>query len=89
MKGFAMSQAPVKAHPDKGPKYVLNIEGAEYSWDHDTITTEQIAKLGGWDVGQGVIEVDKDNNERTLAPGEIVSIKPGQGFGKKIRWKRG
>jgi len=40
-------------------------------------------------VSQGVIEVDKDNNERTLAPDEAVQLKPGQGFGKKHRWKRG
>lgn len=75
--------------PDKGPKYILVIEGEEYDWDQDTITTEQIASLGGWDVSQGVIEVDEDNVERTLAPGEIIEIKPGHGFGKKHRWKRG
>jgi hypothetical protein len=73
----------------KGPKYILNIEGDDVPWDHDTITTEQIAQLGGWDISQGVIEVDKDNSERQLRPGEIVEIKPGQGFGKKHNWKRG
>ncbi len=51
--------------------------------------TEQIASLGGWDASQGVMEVDEDNVERTLAPGEIIEIKPGRGFGKKHRWKRG
>ena len=73
----------------EGPKYFVNIEGVEYPWDADTITTEQIAQLGGWEPGQGVIEVDQDNNERTLAPGETVHIKPGHGFGKKHKWKRG
>lgn len=73
----------------QGPKYILNIEGNDIPWDDDTITTEQIAELGGWDISQGVIEVDKDNNERTLQPGEIIEIKPGIGFGKKHRWKRG
>lgn len=81
------------AHPEgaaqKGPKYTLVIEGKEYPWDADTITTEQIAQLGGWDISQGVIEVDKDNNERTLAPGEVIELKPGLGFGKKHKWKRG
>ncbi len=72
-----------------GAKYLLNIEGNDIPWDQDTITTEQIAELGDWDISQGVIEVDKDNNERTLAPGEIIEIKPGQGFGKKHQWKRG
>lgn len=84
-----MSQVKPDAQVHKGPKYFLNIEGEEIPWDQDTITTEQIAALGGWDPSQGVIEVDRDNNERTLAPGEIVEVKPGHGFGKKHRWKRG
>jgi len=80
-----------EAHTEdkKAKKYFLNIEGQEIPWHQDTITVEEIAKLGGWDVTQGVIEVDKDNNERTLTAGEIIKIKPGHGFGKKHRWKRG
>jgi len=68
---------------------VLCIEGKELPWHEDTITTEQIAALGGWDVSQGVIEVDRDNNERTLAPGEVIEVTPGRSFGKKHCWKRG
>ena len=82
-------QQTAEAQNTRGPKYILNVEGQDIPWESDTITTEQIAELGGWDVTQGVIEVDKDNNERTLAPGEVVEIKPGQGFGKKHKWKRG
>jgi hypothetical protein len=73
----------------KGPKYYVNVEGTEYPWDESTISTEQIADLGGWDPSIGVIEIDKDNNERTLKPGEVVELKPGHGFAKKVRWKRG
>jgi hypothetical protein len=73
----------------EGPKYFVNIEGTEYPWPKGTITTEEIAALGGWDLSQGVIEIDKDNNEHTLRPGEIIEIKPGHGFSKKVRWKRG
>ncbi len=74
----------------QGPKYYLDIEGELMPWDKDTITTEEIAALGGWDVFQGVILIDKkDNTERTLNPGEVVEIKPGMGFSKKIRFKRG
>jgi Multiubiquitin len=75
--------------PGKGSKYYVNVEGVEYPWDENTITTEQIAGLGGWDPSIGVIEIDKDNNERTLKPGEVVELKPGHGFAKKVRWKRG
>jgi hypothetical protein len=80
------ASSPKTSH---GPKYILNIEGQEIPWNEDTITTEQIAALGGWDVSAGVIEVDQHNNERTLALGEVVTVKPGVGFGKKHRWKRG
>lgn len=82
-----MSQAQADHH--KQPKYILNIEGVDVPWDEDTITTEEIANLGGWDISQGVIEVDQHNNERTLKPGEVIEVKPGHGFGKKHRWKRG
>lgn len=78
-----------EAQKAQAPKYFLNIEGETVPWDDDTITTEQIAELGGWDVSLGVIEVDQHNNERTLAPGEVIEVKPGMGFGKKHRWKRG
>ena len=56
------------------PKFTLDIEGALKPWDEDTITTEQIAALGGWDVSLGVLLIDKDNNERsatTWRGGEI------------------
>ena len=79
----------MSTNPNKGPKHILNIEGAEIPWDQDTITTGQIAELGGWDTSLGVIEVDQHNNERTLSPGEVIEIKPGLGFGKKHQWKRG
>ena len=73
----------------QGPKFVLDIEGTLHDWNKDTITTEEIARLGGWDPSTGVIEIDKENNEHTLKPGEVVELNPGHGFSKKIRWKRG
>jgi len=72
-----------------GPKYSLNIEGNIYPWDKPTITAADIARVGGWDLALGVILIDADNNERQLQPGEEVELKPGLGFAKKIRWRRG
>ena len=72
-----------------GPKYFVNVEGVEHPWPRDTITMEEIAGLGGWDPAQGVIQIDKDSNERNLRPGEVVQLVPGHGFSKKVRWKRG
>lgn len=72
-----------------GPNYVLDIEGKQVDWDQATITTEQIMELGGWDPSQGAILIDRDNIERTLQPGEVIELKPGMGFSKKVRFKRG
>ena len=74
---------------DQEPKFTLDIEGALKPWNQDTITTEQIAALGGWDVSLGVLLIDKDNNERPLQPGEVVKLEPGMGFSKKVRFRRG
>jgi hypothetical protein len=74
----------------RGPKFHLDIEGEVKPWDEDTITTEQVAELGGWDVSLGVILIDlTENTERTLQAGEVVELKPGMGFSKKIKFKRG
>lgn len=67
----------------------LCIEDQFLPWCERTITTEQIAELGGWDPSLGVIEVDEDQNERTLQAGEVVKLRPGIEFGKKHCWKRG
>ena len=72
-----------------GPKYTLDIEGKLVPWDKETITTEEIVALGGWDASQGAIVIDQDNNERTLKPGEVIELKPGLGFSKKVHFKRG
>lgn len=71
------------------PSFELEIEGREFVWHRPFITTEEIAELGGWDPAQGVIMVDRENTERVLNPKEQIEIKPGLGFGKRVRWKRG
>lgn len=78
-----------KKEKEHGPKFQLDIEGTLKPWDEDTITTEQIITLGGWDPAQGAIMIDKDNVEHTLSLGQIVELKPGMGFSKKVHFKRG
>ena len=72
------------------PKYEVDIEGAYKPWDKDTITTEEVAALGGWDPSIGVILVNLDEGtERTLQPQEVIKLEPGVSFSKKILFKRG
>ncbi len=70
-------------------KYEVDIEGHIYSWASSTITTGQIVGLAGWPAGTQVIEVDDDNNQRTLGPEETIELKPGHGFAKRHRFQRG
>lgn len=83
------ARAQEETEGGQGPKYWLDVEGTQVPWDAPTIITEQIIELGGWDPSQGAILIDKDNVERTLQPGEVVEVKPGMGFSKKVRFKRG
>lgn len=74
---------------NEGPKFFLDIEGVLKPWDKETITTEEIIGLGGWDPSQGAIMIDKENNEHTLQPGQVIELKPGMGFSKKVKFRRG
>ncbi len=86
MTALSEHRTPGQGH---GPKFTLDIEGTLKPWDKDTITTEEIIALGGWDPSQGAIMIDQDQNERTLQPGQVIELKPGLGFSKKVKFKRG
>jgi hypothetical protein len=74
----------------QGPKYFVNLEGDEVPWGRDEITVPEIRHLAGWDASQPVVEVDLDENtERTLNESDVVQLKPGHGFAKKIKFQRG
>ena len=75
---------------EAGPKYTLDIEGQKFPWDEDTIIVPQIRQLGGLPADQPVIEVDlQKGTERQLAEDEVVQLRPGIGFSKKVSFKRG
>jgi len=74
---------------EQGPKYKIEIEGTEYNWETETISVPQIRQLGNLPTDQPVIEIDPENNERTLSESEIITLKPGHRYGKKVKFKRG
>jgi hypothetical protein len=78
------------AADEAGEKFFVNIEGTIHPWDSSTITVPEIRKLAGWDATQQVVEVDlEDNTERTLPDDAVITLKPGQGFAKKVKFQRG
>lgn len=78
------------AADEPGPKYLVNIEGVEHTWAEPTITLSQLRQLAGWEPHQQVVEVDLQTmTETTLAEDSVITLKPGHGFAKKIRFQRG
>lgn len=84
-----MQDAAKRDETQQGPKYHLDIEGNLHDWDSATVTPEKIAELGGWNSSDGVLVIDADQNQRQLAVGEVVELKPGMGFSKKVKFRRG
>ncbi len=85
-----MSVAEKRQNPGAGPKYFVDIEGTDHEWDRNTITPSEIRQLGGLPTTEPVIEIDlDDNSERQLPEDEAVEVKPGRGFARKVRFKRG
>src|SRR5579884_3124942 len=79
--------APV---PERGPTYFVNLEGTVKPWHEPEITVPQIRELAGWDRSQQVVEVNlEENTEETLQEADLVTLKPGHGFEKKIKFQRG
>lgn len=58
------------------------IEGTTHPWDRETITVEDIVKLGQWDPAEGVIGVGHDDTERALKPGEPVHLAHHKSFSR-------
>ncbi len=78
------------AEPETGPMYFVNIEGVDHPWDTPTITTAQLRQLAGWEPNQQVVEVNLESmTETTLPDDAVITLKPGHGFAKKIRFQRG
>ncbi len=78
-----------KTAEQAGKKFFVNIEGAEYAWDKDTITTSEIRTLGNLPADLPVIEEQPDGTERTLAENEVIDLKLGHRFGRAPKFKRG
>jgi len=84
----------IQSDQEKGlsscPKYFINIEGTVYEWEQATITVQQIRELGNLPPHLPVIEINlRTNTERELAEDEIIQIRPGMGYSKKVSFKRG
>lgn len=80
-----------QAHDGRGPRqYFIDIEGTDFEWQRSTITVPEIRQLGNLTGDQPIVEVNlKENTERELGEDEVVTLKPGRGYARKVRYQRG
>jgi Multiubiquitin len=73
-----------------GPRYYIDLEGDEREWGNSSITLAQLRTLAGWPADQQVVMVDLSTNEENgLDEGTPIDLKPGHGFGRKFKFRRG
>ena len=72
-----------------GKKYFVNIEGTEYPWETETITTREIRVLGNLPADLAVLQEAPDGTERTLAEDEVITLQPGHRHGRAAKYRRG
>ena len=70
--------------------FKVDIEGTIYEWHSPTISVSQIRELGDLPADLPVLEINlKTNEQRQLAEDEVIRLRPGMGYSKKVRWQRG
>lgn len=74
----------------EGPKFEINIEGTDYPWSTPTITVPELRTLADIPSDQQMMEIDlATNEERTLPEDTVITLQPGKGYAKKVRYQRG
>jgi CRP-like cAMP-binding protein len=58
------------------PEYIIEIDGAEYAWNHRTITVPVLRELARIPPDVPLLEIDAENRERRLEEDEVV-VRPG------------
>lgn len=75
---------------EHGPTYYLDFEGDVREWHEATVTLSQLRELAGWPADQQVVLVDLATNvETTVGEDEPIELKPGHGFARRFKFKRG
>lgn len=81
-------QAPVLL-AEHGKFYTFFVDDREFHIEQPTITGAQIMALAGIPLETGLQLIEVDGTQRSVAPEEIIELKPGRRFKKAPRFKRG
>jgi hypothetical protein len=80
---------PAGATPEKGKKYTFFVDDREFHVDEPTITGGEIMDLAGIARDVGIVLINEDGTQQSIAADEVIELKPGRRFKKAPRFKRG
>ena len=69
--------------------FKLIVDGEEYEAKSEFLTGQEIMKLAGIPLGDGLIQLLPDGIQVQIGPDEVVDLKQGDHFKRPPRFKRG
>jgi hypothetical protein len=72
-----------------GKFYTLEVDGQEYRIETSTVTGGEVMDLAGIPHAQGLLLIEDDGTQRTVAADEVIELQPGRRFKKRPKFKRG
>jgi hypothetical protein len=82
-------ETAVQDQQEHGPTYFVEVDGAEYEFDHEPVTGGEIMDKAGIPRDQGLLELLEDGQQRQVPVDEEIELKPGKRFKKRPRFRRG
>lgn len=86
---MATAQDRAETHEHEGPRYFLEVDEAEYEFDHEPVTGAEIMAKADVPQSVGLVQILEDGTQKAVSPEEDFELKPGRRFKKRPRFKRG
>ncbi len=86
---MSTTSSNIEQDSEKSHVYVLEVDGTEYTVDHEDITGAEIMALAGIPPEAGLVQILEDGTQKPVLADEVIELKPGRRFKKRPRFKRG
>lgn len=88
---MATTDTPQEARQpdDRGPVFVLDVDGTTFEHDRPKITGGEIMDIAGIPYTQGLVQILSDGTTNSVAVDAEVHLVPGAQFKRRPRFRRG
>jgi hypothetical protein len=82
-------EAALEPSERSGRSYFVDIDGAEYEFDHEPVTGGEIMDAAGIPHAVGLVQILEDGTQIAVGVEDAIELKPGRRLKKRPRFKRG